>query len=58
MISDMGYFFKLFQKECLIGILFTAQKIQISFTNVVAMENAEFGITANSILPGPTRSIS
>ncbi|MCG7343951.1 SDR family oxidoreductase [Sporosarcina sp. ACRSL] len=29
---------------------------QIGFTNVVAMENAQFGITANSILPGPTRT--
>ena len=29
---------------------------QIGFTNVVAMENAKFGITANSILPGPTRT--
>ncbi|MCQ6279285.1 SDR family oxidoreductase [Bacillus sp. EB600] len=29
---------------------------QISFTNVVAMENAQYGITANSILPGPTRT--
>jgi 3-hydroxybutyrate dehydrogenase len=29
---------------------------QIGFTNVVAMENAEYGITANSILPGPTRT--
>ncbi|WP_156289827.1 3-hydroxybutyrate dehydrogenase [Oceanobacillus salinisoli] len=29
---------------------------QIGFTNVVAMENAKYGITANSILPGPTRT--
>ncbi|KAB2331542.1 SDR family oxidoreductase [Cytobacillus depressus] len=29
---------------------------QIGFTNVVAMENAKHGITANSILPGPTRT--
>ncbi|WP_026573058.1 3-hydroxybutyrate dehydrogenase [Bacillus sp. UNC438CL73TsuS30] len=29
---------------------------QIGFTNVVAMENAQYGITANSILPGPTRT--
>lgn len=29
---------------------------QIGFTNTVAMENAQKGITANSILPGPTRT--
>lgn len=29
---------------------------QIGFTNTVGMENAEFGITANSILPGPTHT--
>ncbi len=29
---------------------------QIGFTNTVAMENAQNGITANSILPGPTQT--
>ena len=33
-----------------------AKYAQIGFTNVVALENAQFGITANSILPGPTRT--
>ncbi|WP_428910960.1 3-hydroxybutyrate dehydrogenase [Niallia sp. Krafla_26] len=33
-----------------------AKHAQIGFTNVVAMENAQNGITANSILPGPTRT--
>lgn len=33
-----------------------AKYAQIGFTNVVAMENAQHGITANSILPGPTRT--
>ena len=33
-----------------------AKYAQIGFTNVVAMENAQYGITANSILPGPTRT--
>lgn len=29
---------------------------QIGLTNVIALENAQYGITANSILPGPTRT--
>lgn len=29
---------------------------QIGLTNVIAIENAKHGITANSILPGPTRT--
>jgi 3-hydroxybutyrate dehydrogenase len=29
---------------------------QIGLTNVIALENAQHGITANSILPGPTRT--
>jgi 3-hydroxybutyrate dehydrogenase len=33
-----------------------AKYAQIGFTNVVALENAQYGITANSILPGPTRT--
>src|SRR6478736_5398007 len=33
-----------------------AKYAQIGFTNVVALENAQHGITANSILPGPTRT--
>jgi 3-hydroxybutyrate dehydrogenase len=33
-----------------------AKYAQIGFTNVTAMETAQFGITANSILPGPTRT--
>lgn len=33
-----------------------AKYAQIGFTNVTAMETAQYGITANSILPGPTRT--
>ncbi|MEH7547643.1 3-hydroxybutyrate dehydrogenase [Neobacillus vireti] len=34
----------------------SAKSGQIMFTRVVALENAQHGITANSILPGPTRT--